>query len=198
MVARRSAKSLLQNAFRQLNMELLNGSLVYDFQKSSQLEGAGDLKVPLPADAREYLRVDHPRLLELRRRYAECDASVTTASVWQEGYVQNEEILYFRGDNAYVWQVRGLNMNIMAYTLATYYLASIDRLGLLDKLSEDGCFGVHTYDINGRQISRDLLDSILELYFLEKHIGLSSAPNRTILDIGAGYGRLAHRDPVGI
>jgi hypothetical protein len=38
-----------------------------------------------------------------------------------------------------------------------------------------------------------LTDSIIEIDFLDRHLGLMSSPNVTMLDIGAGYGRLAHR-----
>ena len=102
-------------------------------------------------------------------------------------------MLYFRGDNAYAYQLRGPNMNIMAYALTTYYVKSIDKLQLLEILKEDDFFGIFTFNINNKLISRDLLDSIIEIYFLEKHLNISSSKNLTILDIGAGYGRLAHR-----
>jgi SAM-dependent methyltransferase len=42
-------------------------------------------------------------------------------------------------------------------------------------------------------ISRDLLDSVAEIYALESRVGLLSKRQWRILDIGAGYGRLAHR-----
>ncbi len=71
--------------------------------------------------------------------------------------------------------------------------AQIERLGLLERLDEDGLFGVHTFIVDGRRVSRDLLDSALELAFLDRHLGISRPPVQTILDIGAGYGRLAHR-----
>src|SRR5207253_2638738 len=48
-------------------------------------------------------------------------------------------------------------------------------------------------DIAGHTVSRDLLDSIIELDFLDRHLGLLNRRAVTILDIGAGYGRLAHR-----
>ena len=41
-------------------------------------------------------------------------------------------------------------------------------------------------------VRRDLLVSIGELTFLDDEVGLSERPF-TILDVGAGYGRLAHR-----
>jgi len=69
----------------------------------------------------------------------------------------------------------------------------MDRLGLLDRLIEDENFGNFAFSIAGRQISRDLLDSIAEIYFLDRHLGLSSRVGFRVLDVGAGYGRLAHR-----
>jgi hypothetical protein len=45
----------------------------------------------------------------------------------------------------------------------------------------------------GKTVSRDLLDSVWEINFLERHIKLSQMPSLTLLDIGAGYGRLAYR-----
>jgi putative sugar O-methyltransferase len=84
-------------------------------------------------------------------------------------------------------------MHETAYALTEFYIRSIDTLGLLEKLSEDGLFGVSTFVLNTKAISRDLLDSILEMYFLEKHLGLFSRQKFNVLDIGAGYGRLAHR-----
>jgi hypothetical protein len=153
----------------------------------------------LPDDARKYLVPHNPRLLDLKRRYAKCDPKVTTPFLWTDGYVRVEDIAYFRGDNAYVWQVRGSdrtmegNYNILGYLLATYYVKSIDRYELLDHLTEDDAFGNFTFDIAGRVISRDLLDSIIEIDFLDRHLGLMSNLDVTILDVGAGYGRLAYR-----
>lgn len=84
-------------------------------------------------------------------------------------------------------------MNEMGYALALLYVKSIDRLGFLEKLTEDDFFGNFTFNFDQKIISRDLLDSIIEIYFLEKHLSISSSKNLSVLDIGAGYGRLAHR-----
>jgi hypothetical protein len=84
-------------------------------------------------------------------------------------------------------------MHAGAYAFATHYVQWIDSLGLLEKLEEDGLFGVCTFDVGGRIVSRDLLDSIMEIYFLERHLQLSTRNEFRVLDIGAGYGRLAHR-----
>ncbi len=172
--------------------KLISSSLLYDWQENPQTKSSYKESL-LPEGAEKYLLPDHPRLKELQKRYADFDSEVTIPSVWKEGIVKPDDLQYFRGDNAYVWQLRGPNMNIMAYALTTFYLESIDKLGLLNKLVEDDYFGNFTFPIDNKKISRDLLDSITEIYFLEKHLNVSSLTDLTILDIGAGYGRLAHR-----
>jgi hypothetical protein len=144
-----------------------------------------------PADP--YLTETNPRLVELLERYAKFDPRVTAPTFWRPDHITGERLRYPRGDDAYVWQLRGPNMNILGYALTTYYVKAIDELGLLDRLTDDDAFGSFTFQIAGRTVSRDLLDSIIELYFLERGLSLSALPNPTILDIGAGYGRFAHR-----
>jgi putative sugar O-methyltransferase len=148
---------------------------------------------PAPGDASGYLKPDNPKLLGLQRRYSSFHADATTPSVWTDRHVSAEDIAHFRGDNAWVWQVRGRNANVLAYALSFYYLKSIDRLGLLDKLTEDESFGNFVFSIAGRHVSRDLLDSVGEIHFLDRRLGLGSRAGARVLDIGAGYGRLAHR-----
>jgi hypothetical protein len=151
--------------------------------------------IGLSEDAKKYLVPDNPKLLDLKRRYAKCDPDVITPLQWKKDYVRTEDIAYFRGDNAYVWQVRDskFNFNILGYTLAAHYVESIDHYKLLDQLTEDNAFGNFTFDIAGRVISRDLLDSIIEINLLDRYFGLMSRSDLTMLDIGAGYGRLAYR-----
>jgi hypothetical protein len=98
----------------------------------------------------------------------------------------------FRADNAYVWQSRERN-GPARYALTAFYVKDHDPLSLLGRLGEDGLFGAYTVEVDGVRVSRDLLDSILELSFLEEELGLSHLGEITLLDIGAGYGRLAHR-----
>ncbi|GAI98837.1 unnamed protein product, partial [marine sediment metagenome] len=132
----------------------------------------------------EYLQLNNPRLQDLQARYSVFSNEVTAPLVWTDACVRPDDILYFRGDNAYVWQLRGPNMNIMAYALTTFYVKSIDQLRLLELLEEDEFFGNYTFRIDNILISRDLLDSIMEIYFLEKHLSLSISKDMTILDIG--------------
>src|SRR5690349_15876862 len=93
--------------------------------------GAAVGSAPLPEGAAEILRPDNPRLRELERRYAAMPVEVTTPDLWKPGHVNPYEMRYFRGDNAYVWQLRGGEAEAN-YALTAYYLQSIDRLGLLD------------------------------------------------------------------
>jgi SAM-dependent methyltransferase len=154
--------------------------------------GPSFIQSPLPAGAADYLRPDHPELLDLRARYALLPQFRHTQ--WAPEVLRHElELAYFRGDNAYNWQVRG-GVSEMQYLLTAYYVREVDHLGLFNRLTEDDLFGAHTFDFNGRQrISRDLLDSILQINFMDRTMGLSRIPNARVLDIGAGYGRLAWR-----
>jgi SAM-dependent methyltransferase len=107
------------------------------------------------------------------------------------------ELAYFRGDNAYIYQNR--YASDAAYALTTQYVMANDPLGLLASFTDDDLFGNYLVDVDGvLSVSRELLDSILEISFLESEISLSSLGRPTILDIGAGYGRLAHRLVQGV
>jgi hypothetical protein len=188
----KSAKRALNAVLKVFGQKLMSNNLLYDWQRNPKTKSSFR-KHPLPGNAEQYLRPDNPVLEKLQQRYASFDGDATVPLVWKDGIVTPDDLRYFRGDNAYVWQLRGTNMNPMAYALTAYYVESIDKLGLLEQLGEDENFGNYTFVVNNRLISRDLLDSITEIYFLEKHLGISSWDDLTLLDIGAGYGRLAHR-----
>jgi hypothetical protein len=135
------------------------------------------------------LRMDHPLLAEYTRRYR--GHSAASSSQWSDDYIRSSiDIRQFRGHSGYVWQQWG--EDAYRYGLTSYFTRLHDRLGLFERLEEDGLFGAETYDIDGTRISRDLLDSITELNFLDEELDLTGR-DVTILDIGAGYGRLAHR-----
>lgn len=150
---------------------------------------------PLPREA-EVLRSDSPRLLELRERYSRVSWPVCEHSRWVDERVsQWVHLEYFRGDNIYVWQYRdAAAIDDLRYFTLLRYVLDRDNRSLVSKLGEDGAFGCWTYDFAGYpRCSRDLLDSVNELLFLDRHLGVFDAENLKILDIGAGYGRLAHR-----
>lgn len=150
----------------------------------------------LPQGAAEYLRSDNPKLEALRKDYDALDVPMRVHSLWNPQRMSRQlEMAYFRGDNVYVWQLRNVKDQArLKYFLYAQYVRERDSAGLLERLTEDGQFGCWTFDYAGYpSISRDLLDSINELYFLDRHMGLFSRPGINVLDIGAGYGRLAYR-----
>lgn len=150
---------------------------------------ASAVETPLPEGAAEILRRDNPRLQELLARYRDHPAAPV---MWSQDFLADQlDLTAFRGDNAYLWQVRK-RTEAAQYALTSHYLERHDELGLLDKLTEDGLFGAYTFDVDGRIVSRDLLDSVVELSYLHERIDLDREGVR-ILDIGAGYGRLAYR-----
>jgi hypothetical protein len=152
--------------------------------------------VALPPGAEAYLRSDNPKLQELQAAYDALDIPAAVHTQWDSGWLsKNLSMAWFRGDNAYVWQFRQLGQaaRIRMY-LAMLDVESRDDLGLFGKLEEDGLFGAWTFKYGQRpEISRDLLDSINEINYLDDQMGLSRIEGLRVLDIGAGYGRLAHR-----
>ena len=119
-------KHRLNESLRRRGFEIVPSARLYDWQHKS---------VDQPAGAADYLRPDNPKLLDLQNRYRAFNAQVTASSDWTNPHVRQEYLTYFRGDNAWVWQVPDTNAHILAHALCLFYLKSIDRLGLLDKLS---------------------------------------------------------------
>jgi putative sugar O-methyltransferase len=155
-----------------------------------------DTRTPLPPDADERLRSDHPRLLELREAYEAVDLPVRVPSRWSDDRVGSFlDLRYFRGETLITWHYRELpRIDQLKYYVMLRYVRDRDEHGLLERLDEDGQFGCWTYDYAGEpRVSRDLLESVNELQFLDRELGLSARERFSVLDIGAGYGRLAHR-----
>jgi putative sugar O-methyltransferase len=111
--------------------------------------------------------------------------------VWSKKHLRNLDVKKFRGDNVYVWQTRIYRE--INYFLSYIYALKIDKLGLNTKFSESGLFGAETFTFHDELVSRDLIDSIIELNYLEEKLQISHIKNLHIIDIGAGYGRLAKR-----
>ena len=151
--------------------------------------------VPLPARAQE-LTPDHPELVELRTAYASLELPVLDRSRWQEGAVNSFlDLRWFRGETLFVWHYREIpRISRLKYYVYARYVKDRDHLGLLDRLEEDGMFGCWTFSYPGwGEVSRDLLQSVNEISFLDRLLHISERPGLRVLDIGAGYGRLAHR-----
>lgn len=153
----------------------------------------GEIETRLPAGAVDYLRSDHPYLRELQHKYQLLSCAALVHSQWSDSYVASQVPFHaFRGDCGYVYQHRDFNLPV-TYLSTFYYLQANGSLPLLDKLVEDDLFGAYVLDVAGRQISRDRLDSTCEISFLESRLQLSRRSSYQIIDIGSGYGRLAHR-----
>jgi hypothetical protein len=184
-------KDILRGILRKYGFDIVPKVSVYDWQVKapSRTRDQGYL----PEDARSYLTPHNQRLLDYQERYRNSSYPISEVALWTEDHVSPEDILYFRGHNPYVFQEGRFNRNIFGYLLAYYYIKTIDNQQLLSRLREDNAFGAITYPIDGKQVSRDLLDSILEIYFLDNHLHLGEKSSFNVLDIGAGYGRLAHR-----
>lgn len=151
---------------------------------------------PLPAGAERDLAADSARLDELRQAYKTLSLPVCVHSQWHEKRVRTQvKLQYFRGENPYIWHYREWPRAVyLKYYIFAQYVRSRDAAGLIERLGEDGAFGCWSFDYPGiGRVSRDLLDSVNEIQFLDRETGLLGAHGLRVLDIGAGYGRLAHR-----
>src|SRR5262249_6761971 len=137
----------------------------------------------LPPGAREHLSSANPRLHELRARYRQYAPPALRHSRWSQDHVNTIELPWFRGDNPYIWQFREKNTE-GKHIATALYIRSIDRYNWLKTLQEDGLFGAYVFEFDGGYISRDLLDSIAELYFLDDLLEISKWNKQGILDIG--------------
>ena len=144
----------------------------------------------LPPDAKQYLQPSNPRLQELSRHYAEL--YLFEDSFW-EGQAQRIDLVNFRGEWNYLAQL-DYRETARKYLMTAAYVAALDDQQFLERLSEDSLFGAVTIKVlDDLIISRDLLDSVLEIRFLSRQLKLDIEQRYVCLDIGAGYGRFAHR-----
>jgi len=144
----------------------------------------------LDVEIKQYLTHSNPFLLQLKKDYSKLN--LFEISFWEN---QSKRITMdnFRGDWNYLSQLEN-KTDIMKYIFTAEYIENIDKDGLLYKLGEDNLFGAMTFRLNEDLIvSRDLLESVLEITFLKNKLGLEFSSKYNILDIGAGYGRFAYR-----
>ncbi|MCJ7714947.1 MAG: hypothetical protein MUO54_00295, partial [Anaerolineales bacterium] len=135
MSIRSVIKNILRKLLAKVGFDIIPKVMVLDWQK-------GDLQVEsreifLPEDAQTYLKPDNPILLAYQERYKNSDYPTNEVLLWTEDRVKAEDILYFRGHNAFIFQKGRFNRNLFGYLLAYYYVKSIDRDGLLNILEED-------------------------------------------------------------
>lgn len=155
-----------------------------------------DDRTPLPAGAEEELSPENPRLRALQEAYADLDLPGATSSRWDTAAVESFlDLRYFRGESLITWHYRELpRITALKYFVFVGYVQDRDPEGLLKVLDEDGAFGCWTFSYPGYgRFSRDLLESVNEICFLERELRLTQRERFSVLDIGAGYGRMAHR-----
>lgn len=183
-------KKSLRKILEPLGFALVRQEVLNHFYHS----GISHKPATLPEGAEAYLYSHNPQLLDLRERYKSFSPIFQAGSKWTDAFLKEKLVMaYFRGDNAYVWQWQGAN-NAASHYLTACYIQQMDHTGLLEKLAEDDYFGIYTFLWQGgKKLSRDLLDSVMEILFLEKELALSQKEGLRVLDIGAGYGRLAYR-----
>lgn len=145
-------------------------------------------KPVLPRSASD-LNPANPRLKELVQQYEEF--GFPPCGSWGKGELN---FPYFRGDNDYVWQLRYFEDDFedRMYHYAEY-VQNQDSLSILGLCREDLLFGAFGIKFRGQVVSRDLLDSVIQINWACHAIDELSLERATVLDIGAGYGRLAHR-----
>lgn len=107
-------------------------------------------------------------------------------------YSDGIDINNFRGEGYYLAQLL-LGATPEKYANMYKYVQNRDVFDWLRKFGEDNAFGCITFEEDGVTYSRDLLDSILELDFLNTTLGINATHHATLLDIGAGYGRFVYR-----
>lgn len=180
----------------------------YTIRRLSDQERSAFMELQRP-DATAFDDVFGPRrqrLQELRERYAAVDSPAAVHSVWAHRRskanlvstgLAGVDLTRFRASSSYVWNYYGLadsETERLKYYVFEQSVRSNDAAGLLDTLTEDGAFGCPTFDFGGKApVSRDLLDSVAEINLLQRQLGVLDRADVRVLDIGAGYGRMAHR-----
>lgn len=105
-------------------------------------------------------------------------------NLWEQRHAATIDMDRFRGHDQYLEQAPWY-----PYEAMTAW-AGVHAPVCLLRMKEDDAFGCVALPMARLTVSRDLLDSIAELHFIKAICGLTPA---RVLDIGAGYGRLAHR-----
>ncbi len=137
----------------------------------------------------EELSVNNPKLTSLYERYrSDTPFEAITAPFWH-CIPERLDLKTFRSHGPYLWT----NESKVRYQFTAFHIAGFDKLNLLRTFGEDHAFGCETFSFRGMTLSRDKLDSIMEIYYLIMQLGIKPFDHLKVLEIGAGYGRLAHR-----
>lgn len=121
--------------------------------------------------------------------------------IWKDIFEQFERVLYtnplqnFKSQryNTRFSDPTPISSDIYERYLWMYWseIKKKDSLNLLQTLDEPRLGGAKTYTIQGKKITHDLLQSIDEFYAIFPYFP-NNDNHSTILELGAGYGRLAY------
>lgn len=164
---------------------------LYDWQIKPNYNASYNPETKIPNNAKKYLHSKNPRLIQLKSDYQKFLAKNFKKGLWTENYLKNEDLLFFRGDNPYVYQKRGNQLSIFAYLITYFWFKSKDKANDLFFFKEEISFGIYNFVIDEKNITRDLLDSFNEIEFLKENVFKNHENKVKVLEIGAGYGRLA-------
>jgi hypothetical protein len=155
-----------------------------------RLKQGGSIMPSLNPEAQEYLQFTNPRLIDLQRRYGAMKTPPHSCwSTWERCL----DLRRFRAENAYQSQAY-VFQTLARYRLTTAYVETLDEHGWLRSLGEDGQFGAKLWPVaRDFVVTRDVLDSVLELTWLKESLNWGLGDTITLLDVGSGYGRIADR-----
>ena len=146
-------------------------------------------KIPNTASENKFLDINNPEFQRISKVYSEINSD---KSFWVDWF-DNADFKNFKGENVFVTQLAGLRSIKTAYENTVKFAVQNDRLGLMSIFDEDRKFGVESVLLENGCFSRDRVDSVIEINYFSKLIGLTRESNIRVLDIGAGYGRFSSR-----
>jgi hypothetical protein len=135
------------------------------------------------------LDINNPEFQRISKLFSEINSD---KSFWLDWF-DNSDFKNFKAENVFVTQLAGLRSIKTAYENTVEFAVKNDRLKLMDVFDEDSKFGVESVLLGKEAFSRDRVDSVIEINFFSKLIGLTRDSEIKFLDIGAGYGRLSSR-----
>jgi len=171
-------------------IDLIRKTIFRNLKAPQVKESLSELKLTLSSSqATQELSLHDPVLINLYERYKTNTPFVEITSPFWHEIPERLDLQTFRSHGGYLWTKE----SGFRYKVTAMHLSSFDRLKFLRLLGEDTAFGCQTFSFRGATISRDKLDSAMEIYYLMDVLGIRPFDQLKVLDIGAGYGRFAHR-----
>ena len=136
-----------------------------------------------------YLNMNNKSYIKIKDNY---NKNYNDKSFWEDWF-DDYDFKNFKGENVFVTQLTGLKNIKLAYQNTINYAKQNDFMNLMNLFDEDNKFGVESIILNDEIFSRDRIDSVIEINYFSKLLGLSRSSDLRIFDIGAGYGRLSYR-----